>query len=142
MYELNTSTYFVIVDKFCYKGVKYNKKDVYIIINGIKYEICDISKNKNETELILQSLDGDILNLCDTHQLIEEQIDDVIYKNPVVNTNEIIYDNPDSMTRSNGVLWYVIVMFGGLIFKEWYLIWIIASIVFWPWFIHKPKFKD
>lgn len=54
---------------------------------------------------------------------------------------EVQYDNPNSMSRGAGILWYILIMVGGTIFKDKLLIWIAATLIFVPWINKKLKFK-
>lgn len=151
MYVIDDKRYTPVATSILkWRGKEYNIKDVYIIVDGIPHDITKLKRGLNQT--IISFWNDEKKHggwYFEEHDVIESIIEDVVPKSAYNSTetnfstdNKLTYDHPNAMSLGSGIIWYILIMFGGLIFKDWLLIWIFATIIFVLWIIKKPKFKD
>jgi len=116
---------------FMYKGVKYYNDQVKIQIEGKIYKILSLEMSKVTFWLIVMG------ETCDDDKFIEGKIEDfektiekVIALPPEPKPPQPKYRSPNSIDPTAALILYIVVMVGGLIFKDWWIIWIVATVIY------------
>lgn len=126
---------------FTWRGKQYDGNNTMVVIDNKQYNVCCVTQYSDFISIDLDENGCYVEPIGCTQEEIDKIIEDVIEFVPQNKQEERVCDKVGSMSLESGIIWYIIIMVGGAIFKDAYLIWVFATIYFVAWFIKKPKFK-